>query len=229
MILAIETSGIFPSVGIVDLQGNELYFKQVREKQTHAEQLGVLVSEALNFLNVNLPQSKLLAIAINEGPGSYTGLRIGSSLAKGLCYSMQLPLIAVKGMTGKGLALLENHKRLNGVWVMLDARRDEVYATFVDRDLDKQPMVHAAVLPFDFNGDIADKSIGFVGDCIPKVVQLLALPSDVLVFEEFSSARDLYALSVRDFTELNFKDVAYFEPFYLKEFEAGKSKKFIVN
>ena len=228
MILAIETSGIFPSVGIIDLQGREFYYKQLQVKQTHAEQLGAMVNDALQYVHSKDSGMKLSAVAINEGPGSYTGLRIGSSLAKGLCFSMNLPLIAVRGMTGMGQNILQVNSELQGVWVMLDARRDEVYASLIPRQSQRNLSVKAMILPGDFAGNSKDAHLGFAGDCITKVAKLLSLEADTAMYEVLPSARDLYSLSLADFISGNFRDVAYFEPFYLKEFEVGISKKFTV-
>ncbi|MFM1792498.1 MAG: tRNA ((37)-N6)-threonylcarbamoyltransferase complex dimerization subunit type 1 TsaB [Bacteroidota bacterium] len=226
MILVLETSGSFPSVGIIDVNGNELFYRQYGEKQSHAEVLGTLVADALT--SVNGVDGGILAVAINEGPGSYTGLRIGASLAKGLCFTLNVPLLAISGMHGLGKWQLENNSQLQGVWVMIDARRDEVYATYVDRGSMKSNVPQAMILPQEFPNNQSLDCIGFTGDCCEKVRRLLSFDEKSIVLEEFISVRHLYRLAIMSFTSKNYEDVAYFEPFYLKEFQAGISKKFSV-
>ncbi len=226
MILVLETSGSFPSVGVVDVNGNELYYCQHTEKQSHAEVLATMVADA--FAAVKGMGGQILAVAINEGPGSYTGLRIGSSLAKGLCFTLNVPLLAIPGMHGLGQWLLENNKQLKGVWVMIDARRDEVYATFVDKHSMERNIPQAMILPQEFPVNQLLDGIGFVGDCVEKIGRLLSLEKKFLIVEEFISVRHLYSSAILSFASKEFRDVAYFEPFYLKEFQAGISKKFSV-
>lgn len=223
MILVLESSGSYPSVGIVDTLGRECFFKQHTEVQSHAEQLGVMVQEAMGFLADK--KYSLQAVAINDGPGSYTGLRIGSSLAKGLCFSMNIPMIAVSGMLGMGGWMLHENDNFAGVWVMLDARRDEVYGLHVVRDSASNELPRAMILPQDLTITI-DKSTGFVCDCADKVGRLLNLHADSWPLQVHISVRHLYSLIIRNFNEKKFCNLAYYEPFYLKEFQAGISKKF---
>ncbi len=227
MILVLETSGSFPSVGVIDLHGNELYYFQLLEKQSHAEQLATMVDEAKKF--VERSGGVLLAVAVNEGPGSYTGLRIGSSLAKGLCFALGIPLISVPGMLGTGQWFMQKNDDLLGVWVMLDARRDEVYGLFVSNDTSIETQPKAMILPQDFPlGDDLSK-VGFVGDCSEKVIRLLQLSDVESVEQAFISVKHLYSLVKEAFAANIFSDLAYFEPFYLKEFQAGVSKKFSIS
>lgn len=226
MILVLETSGSFPSVGVVDLSGSELYYCQHTEKQSHAEVLATLVADAI--ASVKGKGGEIFAVAINEGPGSYTGLRIGSSLAKGLCFTLKVPLLAIPGMHGLGKWYLDNNEKVQGVWVMIDARRDEVYATFVNRHSIERNIPQAMILPQEFPVNQAFDSFGFVVDCREKVSRLLSLGEESNVKEEFISVRHLYNSAILSFKTKKFSDVAYFEPFYLKEFQAGISKKFSV-
>jgi len=193
MILVLETSGSFPSVGVVDLNGSELYYCQHTEKQSHAEVLATLVADA---------------IASVKGKGG--------------------PLLAIPGMHGLGKWYLDNNEKVQGVWVMIDARRDEVYATFVDRHSIERNIPQAMILPQEFPVNQAFDSFGFVVDCREKVSRLLSLGEESNVKEEFISVRHLYNSAILSFKTKKFSDVAYFEPFYLKEFQAGISKKFSV-
>lgn len=227
MILVLETSGSFPSVGVIDLYGNELYYFQLLEKQSHAEQLATMVDDAKKF--VESSGGVLLAVAVNEGPGSYTGLRIGSSLAKGLCFALGIPLISVPGMLGTGQWFMQKYDNLSGVWVMLDARRDEVYGLFVSNNTSIETQPKAMILPQDFPLGNDLSKVGFVGDCSEKVIRLLQLSDVKSVEQAFISVKHLYSLVKEAFSANIFSDLAYFEPFYLKEFQAGVSKKFSIS
>jgi tRNA threonylcarbamoyladenosine biosynthesis protein TsaB len=142
VILIIESSADFPSVAICDLQGIVQFEKQADVFQSHSEQLPVLVKNALDFIDEQ--SLDLLAIGVNQGPGSYTGLRIGVSLAKGLCYAKNLPLLAIDAFEAMGQYLFSYNRELKIVYAMIDARRDEVFLKRLE--LGKIAKVEAKIL-----------------------------------------------------------------------------------
>ncbi|GDX50020.1 tRNA (adenosine(37)-N6)-threonylcarbamoyltransferase complex dimerization subunit type 1 TsaB [Bacteroidota bacterium] len=171
------------------------------------------------------------AVGFHEGPGSYTGLRIGVSLAKGLCYAMAVPLISVSGFEALGAEVLRSNESIDGVWVMMDARRDEVYAIKLERDglegsdsgYEVRVQICAMILPNPRLGDPVDSTC-FVGNANEKIARLVA--NDGSKFIELSPRADhLSHLVVSKFQANNFEDLAYYEPYYLKDFVVGIGKK----
>lgn len=171
------------------------------------------------------------AVGFHEGPGSYTGLRIGVSLAKGLCYAMAVPLISVSGFEALGAEVLRSNESIDSVWVMMDARRDEVYAIKLERDglegsdsgYEVRVPICAMILPDPRLGDPVDSTC-FVGNANEKIARLVA--NDGSKFIELSPRADhLSHLVVSKFQANNFEDLAYYEPYYLKDFVVGIGKK----
>lgn len=184
---------------------------------THAEKLHVFIEEVLQEACITFKD--LDAVAVSRGPGSYTGLRIGVSAAKGLCYALGIPLIAID--TLKLLALRLNIE--DGVIIpMLDARRMEVYTAVYDKDYNKIRETKAEVITensfSDFNGPVH-----LIGDGAAKCREIL--DADKFIYHEgiiYPSAAQMAALSYDKHKKSDTEDVAYFEPFYLKDFIAGK-------
>jgi tRNA threonylcarbamoyladenosine biosynthesis protein TsaB len=172
------------------------------------------------------------AVGFHEGPGSYTGLRIGVSLAKGLCFAKGIPLISVSGFEALGVEILRSNESLNSVWVMMDARRDEVYALKLERisvpgsgsDYQVSLPICAMILPDTRVGEPDEKTC-FVGNANEKVARLVANSGSKFI--DLSPRADhLCDLAVSKFQANNFEDLAYYEPYYLKDFVAGIGKKF---
>ena len=164
----------------------------------------------------------LSAIAISQGPGSYTGLRIGVSSAKGLCFALNIPLIAVDT-----LQVLASQVKVDSGFIvpMLDARRMEVYSAVFNAKLEKKKAVEAEVITEESYADYQEPMY-FVGDCQEKLKPVLT-KSNFHFIENvvFPSAKEMSALSYAKFQANDFVDVAYFEPYYLKDFVITKSKK----
>lgn len=222
MILIIESSANFPSVAICSSDAQVHFYAKENVPQSHSEKLPVLVQNALNWLKDN--QFDLQAVAVNAGPGSYTGLRIGVSLAKGICYAKNVPLIAVDGLEAMANFALDNNSEIDLVYSMLDARRDEVFMKKVSRNGVKSE-ISAQILSENIFIENWEK-VAFAGNSNEKAQKLLNIGQ--LAFVEGPFANQMCSVASSQFQNHQFEDVAYFEPFYLKDFVPGISKKFAV-
>lgn len=226
-ILHIETSTNVCSVA-VSLDGECIYHKEDFSGPNHASTLGGYVDEAVSFTDSHaIPFD---AVAVSCGPGSYTGLRIGVSLAKGVCYGRGLKLISVPTLDLLCVPLLLGEKVPEDALLcpMLDARRMEVYAEIVDRGLRKVRDIQAEVVDADTYKDYLDKGkVCFFGNGSDKCKDVISHENAIFIPEVFPLAKNMMPLAERKFFNEEFEDVAYFEPFYLKDFVAIKSKKLI--
>ena len=219
LILNIETATKNCSVSLAK-DGITILTKEISEAgYSHAEKLHVFIEEILKETQSNVKDLK--AVAVSKGPGSYTGLRIGVSSAKGICYALDIPLIAVDT-----LQILA--KQLNveeGIIVpMIDARRMEVFSAVYDNNHNKISEVQAEILTGKSYAEIQE-NVYFIGDCQEKCKTVLTKPNFHFVTESiFPSANEMSALSFEKFLNKDFEDVAYFEPFYLKDFMVMKKK-----
>lgn len=216
-ILNIETATKNCSVSLAK-NGETILCREVAEQgYSHAEKLHVFIEEILRKTDTTVQDLK--AIAVSKGPGSYTGLRIGVSTAKGLCYALGIPLISVDT-----LQVLANKVSIEkGLIIpMIDARRMEVYSAVFDNRHNKIMEVQAEILTEKSYAEITEP-VYFIGDCQEKCKTVLSkgnfhfLPEIV-----FPSANEMSTLSYDKFVKNDFEDVAYFEPFYLKDFLIGK-------
>ncbi len=219
-ILNLETATKNCSVSISQ-NGQTILFKEMAEAgYSHAEKLHVFIEECLKESNITFKD--LSAIAVSQGPGSYTGLRIGVSAAKGLCFALDLPLIAVDTLQ----VLASKLSISEGVIIpMIDARRMEVYSAIFNSKSEKIREVQAEILTENSFEEISE-TIHFVGDCAEKAKTVLT-KSNFIFHEEiiYPSANEMSELSYKKFQENKLEDVAYFEPYYLKDFMATVSKK----
>lgn len=216
-ILNIETTTRNCSVSLSH-EGKTVLCKEIAEGgYTHAEKLHVFIEEILKESGV--PVQQLKGIAVSKGPGSYTGLRIGVSTAKGLCYSLGIPLISVDTLQ----VLAKQVSVENGLIVpMIDARRMEVYSAVFDSNHNKVKEVQAEILTEESYTEITE-TIYFIGDCQEKCKTVLTKDNFVFLPEiVFPSANEMSSLSYEKFIKDDFEDVAYFEPFYLKDFIINK-------
>lgn len=212
-ILNIETSTKNCSVSIAK-DGETIICNEISEEgYSHAERLHVFIEKSLQESGINFKD--LVAIGVSQGPGSYTGLRIGVSAAKGLCYALGIPLIAVDTMK-----ILASQAKVDyGLIIpMLDARRMEVYSAIFSFDLKNIRTIQAEIISESSFAEI-DQKIYFVGDCSEKCMSVLTKDNFVFLPEiKYPSARQMSAISYQKYNEANFADVAYFEPHYLKDF-----------
>lgn len=220
-ILCLETSTTMCSVCLAD-GDRVLAIRETNDGYSHAENLHVFVAEVLKEAHVDWRQVD--AVAVSKGPGSYTGLRIGVSAAKGFCYSLQIPLIAVDTLQAMAYGVAKTSEAML-LCPMLDARRMEVYCALYDKDLNAVQPVQALVLD-ESSIRVFDqgKSICFFGDGMPKAKELLQkLPGAVFLNNVVPSSRNLAALAGIKWQQKAFENTALFEPFYLKEFFSRKA------
>lgn len=226
-ILNIETSTNVCSVAVS--QGGVCLFKRVDNSgPNHAVALGVFVDEALSF--VDSRAIPLDAVAVSCGPGSYTGLRIGVSMAKGICYGRGLKLIAVPTLELMAVPVLLEHELDDDTLLcpMLDARRMEVYAGIYDWALHEVRPVQADVVDGDTYREYLDKGkVCFFGNGACKCLDTINHPNAVLVKGIEPLAEYMFPLAEKRMAEGRFEDVAYFVPFYLKDFVAKTPKKLL--
>ncbi|MBF6641142.1 tRNA (adenosine(37)-N6)-threonylcarbamoyltransferase complex dimerization subunit type 1 TsaB [Flavobacterium sp. J49] len=216
-ILNIETATKNCSVSLAK-DGQTVLCKEIAEQgYSHAEKLHVFIEEILKESGIDFRELK--AIAVSKGPGSYTGLRIGVSTAKGLCYALGIPLIAVDTLA----VLAQKVTQKGGLIVpMIDARRMEVYSAVFDANHQKIMEVQAEVLTENSYAEIAE-TIYIIGDCQEKCQTVLTQDKFVFLSEiVFPSANEMSPISFEKFNKNAFEDVAYFEPFYLKDFMLTK-------
>ncbi|KAB1156217.1 tRNA (adenosine(37)-N6)-threonylcarbamoyltransferase complex dimerization subunit type 1 TsaB [Flavobacterium luteum] len=219
-ILNIETATKNCSIAIAK-NGETILCKEMAEEgYSHAEKLHVFIKEAID--NLQMSFKDLSAIAVSQGPGSYTGLRIGVSAAKGLCFALDIPLIAVDTLE----VLASQVKVANGIIIpMIDARRMEVYSAVFDSNLNKIREVQAEIIDEKSFSEI-DSTIYFIGDCASKCKTVLTKENFIFLEDKiYPSANEMSALSFEKFKNGDTVDVAYFEPYYLKDFMITTSKK----
>jgi tRNA threonylcarbamoyladenosine biosynthesis protein TsaB len=220
-ILNIETSTTNCSVSLSH-KGETLVLKEdYGNGYSHAEKLHVYVDEVLKEAKISTLQ--LDAIAVSKGPGSYTGLRIGVSAAKGLAFALNIPLISVSTLE----ALAHQVKADSGLIIpMLDARRLEVYSAIFDTQFNSIRAIEAQVLnETSFQSYLSKNKVYFIGDGVAKTKALLDNNNAVFIENKLPSADQMSALSFNKYKKSDTEDVAYFEPYYLKDFVAIKSKK----
>lgn len=229
LILCIETGTDICSVGIVS-NGELISLRESDSGRDHAKKVAVFVDELLSENNID-PQ-QIDAVAVGEGPGSYTGLRIGVSFAKGLCYGLGKPLIAVSSLAALTAVAIEDYKA--GIldienWdsallcPMIDARRMEVYTQVFDSNANPLNEVSAEVVDENTLAALRAKTENFVifGSGAAKCAEILGAK----LIEITPSVRGMAAITEKKYANGEFADVAYFEPYYLKDFVVTTSKK----
>ena len=226
-ILHIEPSTDVCSVA-VSSEGTCVFSKEDFEGPSHAVSLGTFVDEALSFADSHA--MPLDAVAVSCGPGSYTGLRIGVSMAKGICYGRNIPLIGIPTLEVMAVPVLlyEDLPEDALLCPMLDARRMEVYAAVYDRALKIKRSIQADIINEDSYSEFwMEHPIYFFGNGAGKCKQKLIHPNIHFVENIHPLARWMFPLAEKAMAVGDFKDVAYFEPFYLKEFVASVPKKLL--
>lgn len=215
-ILNIETATTVCSVSVAK-SGGLLYCKELDNGFTHAENLHLFIDEALKASNISA--KNLNAIAVSKGPGSYTGLRIGVSAGKGMAYALNIPLISVDTLQ----IMVNQAKSLpkgKMFCPMIDARRMEVYHAVYNDELKQKTEVEALIVDENsIQKFSAYSEIYFFGDGMPKCKEVLSSLKNAHFIDKVKpSAKYMCDLSFKKFSEKQFEDVAYFEPFYLKDF-----------
>jgi tRNA threonylcarbamoyladenosine biosynthesis protein TsaB len=218
-ILHLETATKVCSVAL-SLNGELRQLEEIADDQyAHGEQLTLLIEQVLK--NAQLTPRDLAAVSVSSGPGSYTGLRIGVSTAKGLCYALGIPMIAIDSLSAMAALAREKYPQ-QSLCPMIDARRMEVYSTIFSADGSVLKPMSADVL--DENSYSGFEPFVFFGDGAPKMADLWKAKNAVFDAELRCSASGQAAMAFEKFIKQELEDVAYFEPLYLKEF-MGATKK----
>jgi len=218
LILHIETATSNCSVSISDHE-HVLATIELNEGYTHAENLHPFLDQV--FKKTNIQPKQLNAVAVSAGPGSYTGLRIGVSAAKGICYALNIPLIAVNTLEVLCAAAIKRIEETNVILCpMLDARRMEVYTAMYDRGLNVIHATEAKIIDEQSLSDLTKPHVTyFFGDGMPKCRSLLQNISNAKFIEDITpSSSQMLNLALTKYNAKQFEDIAYFEPMYLKEY-----------
>lgn len=227
-ILSIDTSTSVCSTAVSN-DGQVIFNKEDHSGPNHAERLGTFVDEALSFIdNHAIP---LDAVAVSCGPGSYTGLRIGVSMAKGICYGRGIKLLGVPTLKLLCVPVLLHHEEIEEdalLCPMIDARRMEVYAQLFDRALHEVRPIRADVVDADTYREYLDRHpVYFFGDGAAKCMDAINHPNAHLIRSIEPLAKNMLPLAEKRMAEERYEDVAYFVPFYLKDFVAKMPKKLL--
>ncbi|PWG05767.1 tRNA (adenosine(37)-N6)-threonylcarbamoyltransferase complex dimerization subunit type 1 TsaB [Polaribacter aquimarinus] len=221
IILNIETATKNCSVSLAR-NGEILGIKELNNgNYSHAEVLHPYIVDVVKEANINYNQ--IDAVAVSKGPGSYTGLRIGVSAAKGLCFAFNKPLISIKTLTSLAHAIVID----NGIIVpMLDARRMEVYAAVYNDNYEQIRAIKAEIINENsFSEYLKENKVYFLGDGAQKCKEVITHKNAVFIDSKFPSAEEMAKLSYIKYKISDTEDVAYFEPFYLKDFVVIPEKK----
>ena len=226
-ILNIETSTDVCSVS-VSQDGACIFSQEDHEGPNHAVKLGTFVDEALSFADSHaIP---LDAVAVSCGPGSYTGLRIGASMAKGICFGQDLKLIAVPTLELMAVPVLLREEVEEGALLcpMIDARRMEVYSAVYDRALHEVRGIQADVVDAETYREYLDRGpVYFFGNGAEKCMEVINHPNARLIKGVEPLAKWMFPIAERRIAQEKYEDVAYFVPFYLKDFVAHQPKKLL--
>ncbi|MBC7383697.1 MAG: tRNA (adenosine(37)-N6)-threonylcarbamoyltransferase complex dimerization subunit type 1 TsaB [Bacteroidia bacterium] len=224
LILCIETSTEICSVALA-YNGKTISLVQIETANAHASQLHLLVQQVLNKSGYAF--KNLTAVCICKGPGSYTGLRVGVSAAKGYCYALNLPLIAIDSLSSLANHYLQNKSQLQDFLVvpMIDARRMEVYTAIFDKQLNMlEPITANIIEAGSFGILLNDHKLFFFGNGALKCKPILTHSNAVFIENITCSAAGLSMPAHQAYLNSHFENLAYFEPFYLKNFTGIKAK-----
>jgi tRNA threonylcarbamoyladenosine biosynthesis protein TsaB len=213
-ILNIETATTNCSVSL-SKEGETLVLKEdYNTNYSHAESLHMFIEDVVKTANIQLLQ--IGAIAVSKGPGSYTGLRIGVSAAKGLCFSLNIPLISLDTLE----SLAHQVSIENGLIIsLLDARRMEVYSAIYNENHQQVRPIEAEIInEASFLEYLNISKVYFIGDGVEKIKTVINHPNAIFIDGKFPSANEMSRLAFEKYKISDFEDVAYFEPFYLKDF-----------
>lgn len=232
-ILCIETSTHICSVALVR-DNQVLTARQENEGNSHANRLTPLIEQLFKDENVSIKMEDIDAVAVSSGPGSYTGLRIGVSTAKGICFALDKPLIALTSLSILAWPVVQNKadgQAKSSSWFcpMIDARRMEVYSAMYDEHMVQQRATHADIIDENsFREILNERKVFFFGNGAGKCQAPLDHPNAVFPAYEGPLARNMAEMAYEAWQKENFEDVAYFEPFYLKDFIATIPKRKVI-
>ena len=225
LILNIETATKICSVSLAK-DGEVIGSKETAEGNSHSTRLAPFIKEIIDQSDYSF--ADLQAIAVSMGPGSYTGLRIGVSTAKGLCFGLDVPLIAVSTLAAMAVQAKKQYPNLEEKMLlspMIDARRMEAYSQFFDIELKSLNDISAIIVDEEtYKSELSKQPILFFGDGALKCEPIINNPKAIFFEGGLPSANGMAPLAEHQFQKQDFADVAYFEPFYLKEFVAAISR-----
>ncbi|MGB5990321.1 MAG: tRNA (adenosine(37)-N6)-threonylcarbamoyltransferase complex dimerization subunit type 1 TsaB [Marinifilaceae bacterium] len=225
-IINIETSTEVCSVALCK-DNKVIALKENKEGLNHAKLVTIFVDAILEEAEIDIKE--IDAIGISKGPGSYTGLRIGVSTAKGLCYGAQIPMIGINTLQAISVEAIKRAENIDkDTWFcpMIDARRMEVFCAFFDTNNKQQEDIKAVIVDQDsFKEILTKRKVVFFGNGAEKCKETITHKNAIFIDNIRNSAANMAALSNEAFKNQSFEDIAYFEPFYLKDFVAIPSKK----
>jgi tRNA threonylcarbamoyladenosine biosynthesis protein TsaB len=223
LILSLETSTGICSVALHE-NSRLLVNAEVQQEQAHASQLALLIQDVME--KAKITPKEISAVAISSGPGSYTGLRIGTSTAKGFCYSLNIPLVSIPTLDLIAKEAVEKIAEPSALFVpMIDAKRMEVYARVTDSDLGERMQTAAVVVDENsFRELLEGNKMFFCGDGAEKCKSVFKHPNANFIDGILPRAQTLGFMAFRKFEKKAFEDLVNFKPFYLKEFIAKKAQ-----
>lgn len=231
-LLLIESGTNVCSIAIAK-EGVVIGIKESTDEKAHASQLTSFINEIIKETNVSI--SSLDAVVVSKGPGSYTGLRIGVSAAKGICYAADKPLISIgslDSMVYGAISLYESviaESSIDFICPMIDARRMEVYTALYNKSLNKVKDTEAVIVEEStFKNLLSNSRILFFGNGAVKCRDIINSPNAVFIDNFSPSAQFMIPLAIKAYDERLFENTAYFEPYYLKDFVATVSKKSLI-
>jgi tRNA threonylcarbamoyladenosine biosynthesis protein TsaB len=221
LLLAIETTTKNCSVALFENSNLLILKEQYSDEYLHAERLTLFIEEVIENTNISLKE--IDGIVLSKGPGSYTGLRIGTSTAKGLCYSLDIPLVSVSTLKAMAFGMLKKED-YKFYCPMIDARRMEVFSSIYDQSNNEIRKIRADIVDSHTYTKFLKDKVLFFGDGAFKCKAIISNPNAIFINGVFPSAKDMGILGSQKFFNKDFEDVAYFEPYYLKDFVAGEKK-----
>ena len=228
LILCIETASDVCSVSLAK-DGKTIEMRETTEERSHASQISIFINDILK--KESIFPADLNAVSVSKGPGSYTGLRIGVSVSKGVCYGASIPLIGIPTLQalswGVSELLPESFKNDSNTWLcpMLDARRMEVYSAFYSTSFKEMKKTSADIISQESYIDILSKrKVVFFGNGSKKCKAVIHHPNALFLDNIHTSASKMAFFAEDAYINRKFEDVAYFEPFYLKDFQTTTPK-----
>jgi len=223
-ILQIETATQVCSAAL-SVNGKTIALKELAAQNIHAGSLTLFIQEVMR--QSGIAYQSLDAIAVSKGPGSYTGLRIGVSTAKGICFAQDKPLIGIDTLQMMAKGFLTEHADYSGlICPMIDARRMEVFTAMYDQHLAEVLPVSAKIIDEEsYRTELKNHHVTFIGDGAMKCSSAILSPNARFSDLNFNSAGNMSSLAFEAFKNGQFEDVAYFEPYYLKDFVITQAKK----
>jgi tRNA threonylcarbamoyladenosine biosynthesis protein TsaB len=222
LILALETSTDVCSVALQE-NGSLVAYSELRKENSHAEKITVAIKQLFDLTNLSL--NNISAVAVSKGPGSYTGLRIGTSVAKGICFALDVPFISVNTLISMASQVQILSEKDTILCPMLDARRMEVYTTLLNSDLSVITETSALILNENsFSGVLSKNKVFFFGNGSEKFKSVTKSQNALFIPGIKPSAKDIAIFAEKNYREKMFEDVTYFEPFYLKDFVSTQPK-----